>query len=140
MMSGRSSKKFGFNKSERLNNKTDIGLLIHHGLFFGAYPINSKFFAIESEGPFLVQIMVSVPKRNFKRAVKRNLIKRRIREAYRLHKHLLYETVSFGNKKLLIAFNYSGKELCDFKEIENKIILTLQYIAKKNESKGHGNH
>ena len=49
-------------------------------------------------------ILISVPKKRFKRAVKRNLVKRQVREAYRKNKHLLLDALASRNKRLIIAF------------------------------------
>ena len=130
-----SKKKFGLNKSERLCNKTDIDLLLQKGVQYRSFPVNSRYLWKDTEESFFAQILVSVPKRNFKRAVKRNLLKRRIREAYRLNKNILYNCKFPDNKKLLIAFVFSSKELSDFNEIQSKIILTLQYIVTASENK-----
>ena len=62
------------------------------------------------------EILISVPKRNFKKAVFRNRLKRRIREAYRLNKH------SFDiPHKLRIAYIYTSKELLEFNIIQRKL-------------------
>ena len=78
--------------------------------------------------------MVSVPKKLFKRAVKRNLLKRRIREAYRLNKDML---VSPEGKVTHVLFVYVSKEIMEFSQIEKKVkdILTAVTNGKTKESK-----
>lgn len=74
-------------------------------------------------------VMVSVPKRLHKRANVRNLLKRRMREAYRLHKEPLRELCTQHHIRLSIGLLYSSGEIADFNTIENavrKIILTIQ--------------
>ena len=78
--------KFTFKKSERLSQKKSIQELFDKGSSFYLYPF--KVFFIPSEAPDH-QILISVPKNIFKRAVDRNTIKRRIREGYRLNKSKL---------------------------------------------------
>ena len=75
------------------------------------------------------RIVVSVPKRNFKRAVKRNLFKRRIREAYRTSKTLL--PVSAENGGTDILFIYNTKELKDFQAVTTAVRAALTNIAAK---------
>ena len=68
--------------------------------------------------------MVSVPKRFFKRAVKRNLLKRRMRESYRLQKELL------GAPGHDILFVYNSADLAGFSEIYSEVAAMLQRFAK----------
>ena len=77
------------------------------------------------------RLVISVPKRHFKRAVKRNLLKRRIREAYRLNKSLLPPS------SVDILFVWSSAELCDFRTIEAEMIQSLQRIAAKIGGTGY---
>lgn len=71
------------------------------------------------------RIVVSVPKRLFKRAVKRNLLKRRIREAYRLHRHPKQEGACGKD----IVFVYTSKELADYETIKASICTLLDQLA-----------
>lgn len=74
------------------------------------------------------QIMFSISKRNFKRAVDRNRIKRRIREAYRINKGLLPV-----QNKLVIAYIYSVKDILPSAEIHERLVKTfkrLEYVEK----------
>ena len=74
-------------KTERLSGATAVAALLEHGKHFQAGCLRCKYMPRADEGPS--RIVVSVPKRSFKRAVKRNLLKRRIRESYRRQKGLL---------------------------------------------------
>ncbi len=74
-------------KTERLSGATAVAALLEHGKHFQAGCLRCKYMPRADEGPS--RIVVSVPKRSFKRAVKRNLLKRRIRESYRRQKSLL---------------------------------------------------
>lgn len=79
---------------------------------------------------FPAQAMFVVPKKNFKRAVDRNKLKRRMREVYRLHKNAFYENLQLENKKMLIAFIYTGKKTEDYATIEKSLLKLLSGILK----------
>ncbi len=76
-------------------------------------------------------ILVSVSKRRFKRAVKRNRVKRQIREAYRLNKQPLLDSLSAAQCRVAIAFIYLADELVDTSVIESKMKIALARIAEK---------
>jgi ribonuclease P protein component len=69
------------------------------------------------------QVLVSASKKNFKRAVDRNQLKRRMREAYRLNKHVLED--SLKEFYLVIGYIYVGKEIASYQEIEEKLKQSL---------------
>ena len=84
------NKRYTLSKEERLSWKRYIDLLFAKGQSFVAFPLRVVYLPIEEEMPTRVSFMVSVPKKKFKRAVKRNLIKRRVRETFRVRKCSLY--------------------------------------------------
>ena len=83
--------------------------------------------AVQSQAVRPASVLFSVPKRFHKRANKRNLLRRRTREAYRLNKSLLAEAGVCGAE---IALVYSVKEVVDYKRIENAVKRILSQIAK----------
>lgn len=102
--------------------------LVASGKYVTCEPVRCCFLS-RNDGTSLNRIMVSVPKRLFKRAVKRNLLKRRIRESYRLQKHML---TAVG---VDLMFVYTSKEVADFQVIFStvqKILATVdERIARK---------
>ena len=85
----------------------------------------------EEEDYPTLSILISVPKKKFKRAVKRNRVKRQIREAYRKNKFILKDVLDKENKKAAIAFIWLGNELYESSDIENKVVKLLQLTAEK---------
>jgi len=117
--------KFSFSKEERLNQKKLIQELFTKGSSFYSFPF--KILVLSNpNGEYPVhQTLISVSKRGFKKAVDRNLIKRRIRESYRLQKHLLQES-----PKLILGFVYTHKEVLTFQELQKKMCQILPKITK----------
>ncbi len=111
-------------KKERLCGKTGISLLLAKGKH-GSVP-NMRYLFMKNTGRGFNRIMISVPKKLFKRAVKRNLLKRRIRESYRKQKHFL--TVEGG---LDVLFMYSTKEILTYQEIYEAIGQIIERINGK---------
>lgn len=133
-----------FTKGERLSSFKEIQDLMKKGETFFHYPFKVVYrnVAIEDANEeALNAIIVSVPKRNFKRAVKRNLLKRRIRESYRLNKGLL---VAPQGEKTNALFVYVAKEVTQFSYIEKRLKEVLVKISegetkggKKNQEQGN---
>jgi ribonuclease P protein component len=111
---------FSFKKTERLSSKKQIEELFTVGSHFYLYPFKIIYLpAIAAP----TQILISVSARLFKKAVHRNQIKRRVREAYRLQKHYLG-----CEKNWVIAYIYTSKKILESKIIQEKMLLTLQKL------------
>ena len=108
-----------FTKAERISLQREIDLLFQEGASFTAYPLHVIYVEKKPFSGVPVAILISVPKKRLKRAVKRNRVKRLIRETYRLNKNTLWESLhESGGKGLLIAFIYIGNEICSFSTLE----------------------
>ncbi len=80
---------------------------------------------------FPIKCLISVPARKFKNATDRNYIKRLIKECYRKNKSGIYSFFNQRKEYCLLAIIYTGKTIPDYKEIEKKIIISLQELEKK---------
>lgn len=122
-----------FKKEERLCSKKLITQLLNNGSSFVLYPFRITYFFPSDPLPVPAQVLISISKKRYKRAVDRNLIKRRIREAYRIHKaRLLYPFLQEQNRSLLLLILYVGNEIFTAKELENKLISALNRLTEKN--------
>lgn len=118
-------------KPERLNRKKVIEKMFAGGSrSFSVFPLRVVYLPVgELDAP--VSILVSVSKRHFKRAVKRNRMKRRIREAYRVNKQELLNVLAQKQIRLAIAFIYLSDDLVAFSVIEERMKTALARIAEK---------
>jgi ribonuclease P protein component len=120
------SQMYTFKKEERLCSKKLIEELFHDGSSFLLYPFRIVWLKHGLPVEVPVQALINVPKRRFKKAVERNLLKRRIREVYRLHKaDQLYPFLKSHSAQLLLGIQYVGKDIADYEFIHKKFILAL---------------
>lgn len=115
-------------KSERLRSLGAVRRLFSDGSSGFVYPFRYMTFTEESASPS-VEVLFSVPKRYHKRANKRNLLRRRTKEAYRLNKESVTAVATERGKALDMALVYSVKECVPYKTIENAVRKILQEVG-----------
>jgi ribonuclease P protein component len=122
-----------FSKQERLSGQKIIDTLFSEGKSYTVYPFRVVWLVYKPDGVFPAQILISVSKKKFKRAVDRNLIKRRIREAYRRNKVEFYNFLNQYKIQCAFVLLYNADDILTCKEIEEKIILLLQRFQSEYE-------
>ena len=120
-----------FKKEERLRSKKIIDLLFEKGSSFSLGPIRTIQLGVELIAGNPVQVLIAVPKKNIPQAVNRNKLKRRMREAYRKNKNILIDQLQGSDKGMAIALVYTEREVISYSDIEDKIILSLQRLARR---------
>jgi len=116
-----------FKKEERLCSKKTISDLFENGNSFFLFPFRVLWMESKTALPFPAQIAITVPKKNFKKAVLRNRIKRLIREAWRLNKHILYSHLEKNNSTIVLMLIYTPSDLPDYKSVLSR---TSQLVSK----------
>lgn len=125
------TQRYTLSKEERLSWKRYIDLLFEKGQSFVAFPLRVVYLPMEEAMSAPVSILISVSKKKFKRAVKRNLVKRQVREAYRVRKYELIEPLVAKNKGMLIAFLYIDKEIRPFADLEKAMNKAIRLLRDK---------
>ena len=123
--------EFTFQKEERLCSPKTIEELFASGESFLSYPIKVVFLKTEFRQAIPAQAAFTVSKRYFKRAVKRNILKRRMREAYRLNKASFHQAIAAKELHIAIMFVFIAKELVDYPIIEKAMILAFKKLLAK---------
>lgn len=115
-----------FPKELRLTHKRDIDILFSKGKRIKSHPFIVLYHQTEMPKSAPFKLLISVPKKNFKRAVDRNYLKRCIREIVRKNK----ESLSSNNKgtSLCVAILYSFRTILPFKELEHSLLEALKKI------------
>ena len=128
--------KHTLGKQERLCSRKLIDSLFKGGgsRAMSGFPLRMVDAMTERhEGEPAAQILVSVPKRCFKRAVKRNRIKRLVREAYRLNKHILADALERHEPQMsaTMAFIYTDSHLHDYATVEQRVRNLLTRLSER---------
>jgi ribonuclease P protein component len=131
-MDEKKTRQFTFTKEERLCSKTLTDKLFTEGKTVYQHPLRFVFIPVgEGNERFPVQVVFSVPKRNYKRAVDRNLIRRRMREAYRLEKSSFYELFVKNGKSIALMIIYTHKAIDDYHVIHHSLVKGMKKVITK---------
>jgi ribonuclease P protein component len=115
---------FRFPKTEKLKSKKTIGQLFSEGDSFIKFPLKLLYLSVGNKE--ITKAGFSVPKKNFKKAVDRNRIKRQMREAYRINKHLLK---SNNGSTFALMFLYINKEKVSYESINKAMLALIKKIS-----------
>lgn len=129
-------RKYGFPLKEHLKSKSIVDKVYANGSSVISYPLRAVFLELEPhEQEATATVLISVAKKRFRHAVDRNLLKRRIREAYRLNKHKLIDQLAEQNKKMAIAILYIDTKHSSTELLQRKMTKLLATILEKNDKK-----
>lgn len=130
-------KTFTLPKQERLCSRTLIEqLFLGHSQHKKEWPVRVVYQVVKrkDEDDAQTEVLMSVSKRYFKRAVKRNLVKRQLRESYRLHKAILTDVLALHpDTKILIAFIWLSGQTYDSVKVEKAVKAALEKIVDSLE-------
>lgn len=124
--------RFTFHKNERLCSKKVIEKLFAEGRSLFVYPLKAVFIETALNTDVSVQVAFAVSKKSFKRAVMRNLLKRRMREAYRLNKNQFYDEIS--GKQIALFLIYTPKTEETYPAIESATKKVIKRVLKELKS------
>jgi len=122
---------FTYPKKEKLCSKILISKLFEKNNQIKKYPIRLIWMETFLPANVPVQSAISVSKKRFKKAITRNLLKRRMREAFRQNKKVLYSTLNANNKQLALMFIYQSNDILPFPDIEKAMIFLLKELENK---------
>lgn len=121
--------KNSFCKDERLKGMLSFKLLFDNGESFLAYPVRVIWMTSGSEQLFPVRAGFSVSRKLFPGAADRNLLKRRMKEVYRLNKNTLYKRCN--GKKLSLVFIYIAREKLPYRKIDKAVRYALEKLGRE---------
>jgi ribonuclease P protein component len=120
--------RFFHPKSNRLSSEKEIEKLFAEGKSHFIYPIKLVYARCESKNTDY-KLLVTVSKRNVKKAVLRNTIKRRLKEAFRLNSEMLKKSLIEKDISINLAFIFVSSKLISYKEIEEIVVKQITYLS-----------
>ena len=125
------SATFSYNKFEKLKSRKQIELLFAKGKSISAFPVKVFYLPIDHTPVHPVQVGVGVSARNFKKAVDRNTIKRRLREAYRLHKLPLHQHLLTEQKSVAVFILWIDKQIPTSAALQDLMPTVIEKLIKQ---------
>jgi ribonuclease P protein component len=127
------NKPFSLSKNERLKSKKNIDTLFLNGKAFFVFPYSVKYLIFDEliKPEEALKLVASVPKRKFKRANKRNTIRRRLKESYRINKVELKQLLMDKNKSMHLLITYNANEELPYQEMNENMKKVLQILGEK---------
>ena len=123
---------YSFSKNERIKSNKEISRIFNCGIFLFTKNISLVYLCSKDTDQKFNQIAVSVPKKKFKSAVKRNKIKRQIKEAYRLNKSIIYNYSDKNSIWFKMVFVYKSKFIPTYKTIDSEVIELLKKMRDRH--------
>jgi ribonuclease P protein component len=123
---------FSFKKGEKLSSRKEITSLFRSGRVLVSHPIRI-IYDLSHEGDFPARVAISVPKRLFKRAVDRNLLKRRIREIYRQHKPGFYHQLNEMEVRIHMVIQVHHAGIVDYHLLEQAVQRGIEKVERDLE-------
>ena len=125
--------KEGLPKSQRIYKKKAVQTLFEEGKGFSLYPFRVivHLYDAENQEDAIPRILVSVSKKRFHHAFKRNRVKRLIRESWRKNKAELLKLCQANNKTLDVALVYNATVILTYQEIEGKMKQVVERLVEK---------
>jgi ribonuclease P protein component len=124
-----------FKKTERLCSQKIIASLINEGDAFFTPLFKVVWLKCLTQLPSPAQVAFSVPKKGFRSAVTRNLLKRRMREAYRKNKYLLYDQLHQSGICIAVIISFRQNSVAGYPEIEKAMIEAIERLTAASNSK-----
>ena len=126
------NRPYSLSKNERISQKRLIDNLFTGGnSSFTSFPLRVVYKHIDSNNDYpRAMVLISVPKKNLKRAVMRNRVKRQIREAYRKFKYILLDELEDKQMQMLVAFIWIHHDLNDSTVVDQTVKNLLLYITE----------
>ena len=122
---------FEFPKKQKLCSETVIKVMFSNGKSFTTSSVRLVWKEDNNEDEVTVKSIIVVPKKKIRLAVKRNIIRRRMKEAYRLHKIELENMLKDKKLQLSIAMIYQKDKILPYKTVEEEIKLILERLIKE---------
>ena len=126
-------RRYTFQKSEKLCLKKQISSLFEHGRWLRSEHLRLIYYIPEERIQIPAQVMFSVPKKLHRRAVTRNLLKRRLRESYRKQKPDFYKRIKDKEISVHLAFVLSSSNVSDYKTLNTEVKYLLIQLATRLE-------